>query len=173
MPTRAVRDLAGQERQLRNGRRAGAVNARRGQRAVLRRKTRHQIRVVRLHQPVRQRALGNMASVGRRGRLRGRYGAGTARRCASLQCGEAQHEARLYSIGCTVFRAASSPPIGVCPVHGWNISAAQRRKSPACCCCPRRRFPEAGPVDGRAGSTRRACVEALEETCSARRIKQS
>ena len=83
----------------------------RGQRAVLRHKTRNEIRVVRLHQRVQQRALGNMASVGRRG-------AGEARRCASLQCAEAQQETLLFSDGCTVFRAASSPPIGVCPVHG-------------------------------------------------------
>jgi len=37
---------------------------------------------------------------------------------ASLQCGEAQHETLLCSDGCTVFRAASSPPIGVFLVHG-------------------------------------------------------
>ena len=89
----------------------------REQRAVLRLKKCHQIRVVRLHQRVQQRALGRMPRVGRRGRQRARCGAGNARRCASLQCGEAQHETRLYSDGCTVFRAASSPPTGVCPAH--------------------------------------------------------
>jgi hypothetical protein len=88
------------------------------QRAVFCRKTRNEIRVVRLYQRVQQRALGNMASIGRRGRQRGRCGAGSARRCASIQCGEAQHETLLCIDGCTVFRAASSPPIGVCPVHG-------------------------------------------------------
>jgi len=89
-----------------------------GQRAVLRRKTRDEIRVVRLYPRLQQRALGRMPRIDRCGRQRGRCGAGIARRCATLQCGEAQHETLLYSDGRTVFRPASSPPIGVCPVHG-------------------------------------------------------
>jgi len=76
------------------------------QRAIFRRKTRNKVRVVRLHPRVQQRALGNMASVARRGRLRGRCGAGDARRCASLRRAEVQHETLLCSDGCTVFRAA-------------------------------------------------------------------
>jgi len=111
-----------------------------GLRTVFRRKTRNEIRVVRLRQRAQQRALENMASVGRRNRLRGRCGAGIARCRATLQCAEAQHGTLLCIDGCRVFRAASSPPIGVCPVHGWNIGAAQRRKSPACSCCPRPAF---------------------------------
>jgi len=59
-----------------------------GQRAVFCRKTRNEIRVVRLYPRVQLRAFGNMASIGRRGRQRGRCGAGIARRCATLQCGE-------------------------------------------------------------------------------------
>ena len=116
-----------------------------GQRAIFRRKTCNEVRVVRLHQRVQQRTLGNMARVGRRGRQRGRCGASGARRCASLRCGEAQHGTLLCIDGCTVFRAASSPHIGVSPAHGEDIGAAQRRKSPTCCCCPRPRPPVASP----------------------------
>ena len=88
------------------------------QRAVFGLKTRDEIRVVRLHQRVQQRALGNMARVARHGRLRGRDGASGERGCASLWRGEAQHETLLRIDGCTVFRAASSPPIGVSPAYG-------------------------------------------------------
>ena len=94
--------------------------------------TRNEIRVVRLYQRVQQRALGNMANTGRRGRQRGRCGAGNARRCASFQCGEVLHETLLYSDGCTVFRAASSPPIGVCPVH-LPYQASSRSMRPNRC----------------------------------------
>ena len=79
-----------------------------GQLVVLRSKTRHEVRVVRLHPRVQQRALGRMASIGRCGRQRGRCGDGEARRCATVKCGEAQHDTLLCIDGCTVFSAASS-----------------------------------------------------------------
>jgi len=75
------------------------------QRAIFCRKTRNEIRVVRLHPRLQQRALGRMPRAGRRRRQRGRRPGG-ARRCATLQCGEVQHETLLCSDGCTVFRAA-------------------------------------------------------------------
>ena len=58
-----------------------------GQRAVLRRKTRDEIRVVRLYQRLQQRALGRMPRIDRCGRQRGRRRGG-ARRCTAVQCGD-------------------------------------------------------------------------------------
>jgi hypothetical protein len=89
-----------------------------GQRAVFRMKTCDEIRVVRLHQRAQQRALGRMPRIGRCGRQRGRGCAGGARRCAAVQRGEAQHGMLLCSDGCTLFRAASSLPIGVSLAYG-------------------------------------------------------
>ena len=88
-----------------------------GQRAVFRGKSRKQIRVVRLHQRVQQRALGNVASVGRGGGQGGRCGAGDARRLASLRRGKTQHGTLLGSDGWTGLRAASAPSISIPPAH--------------------------------------------------------
>ena len=55
---------------------------------------------------------GQPEGPGSRGGARGERG------CASLWPGEAQHETLLRIDGCTVFRAASSPHIGVSPAYG-------------------------------------------------------
>jgi hypothetical protein len=88
------------------------------QRAVFGLETCDEIRVVRLHQRVQQRACGNMARVARRARPGGRWGASGESGCDSLLRGEAQHETLLRIDGCSVFRAASSPPIGASPAYG-------------------------------------------------------
>jgi len=90
----------------------------RGQRAVFCLKAREQVRVVRLHQRVQQRALGRVAGIGRWRRVRGRR-----RRARGIPQGrcEAWHgtlRCRDGRDGCTVFRAASSPPIGDSPAYG-------------------------------------------------------
>jgi len=88
----------------------------------LRRKTRIEIRAVRLHQRVQHCALGNMASEGRRGRLRGRCGAGGARRCAPLP------RSAESDIACLLLLSETPSPEASPVVQ--QIAAAQRIELP-------------------------------------------
>jgi hypothetical protein len=88
------------------------------QRTVLRRHLPEQVRTVRLHQGVQQRAPGIVARIGRCGRARARSGANGVRRRASRRRGLAQHCALLRGEGWSVFRAEPCTPMDAFPARG-------------------------------------------------------
>ena len=89
-----------------------------GQRAVQGRELREEVRVMRLHQGVQQRAPGVAVGVGRCGRARARCGADGVRRPAFCRHGLAQHGALPCGDGRSLFGAVSCSPMDVCPARG-------------------------------------------------------